>query len=63
MPRQATAATDALAGRERLDGDLPHLAAFANDQRAPAARIDASDDPCAKMTAGEHAGVGVADRR
>ena len=63
MPREATAAARSLAAQERVDGNLPRLAAFANDYRAPAGRIDASDDPCAKMTAGEHAGNGVADRR
>ena len=61
--REATAAARGLAAPERVDGNLPRLAAFANDQRAPAGRVEFGDDPCAKMTAGDRAGVGVADRR
>jgi len=63
VPREATAATDALAGRERLDGDLPRLAAFANDGRAPADCVNGGDDPRAVEPSDEIVGGGLADRR
>jgi hypothetical protein len=53
VPREATAATAGLAAYERVDGDLPRHAAFANDGRAPAECVNGGDDPRAVEPADE----------
>jgi len=63
VPREATAATAGLAAYERVDGDLPRHAAFANDGRAPAECVNGGDDPRAVEPADEIVGGGLADRR